>query len=249
MIDFEKLSSSGINKVFYLDSVDSTNRFAKNEVGDDDVLIVAGYQSRGRGRFERAWESDKGKNIMITLVKKIDITKVHLVNFYTSYVILRALKEVSSDIAAGSEGLFRLKWPNDVLLNSKKIAGVLTELVSINESPKKFIIGMGINVNQDVFNDEISHKATSLKKFFGKEFSIDEVINAVIKCFYENLLLLGQESILMELWRLNTDIFGKEVRFRLTETSEELRGEVVEIADDGGIKIKLSDNNLSLIHI
>ncbi len=245
MIDFVKLSSSGISKIFYLDSVDSTNKFAKTEVTDDNVLIVAGFQSKGRGRFERSWQSDKGKNITVTLVKMLDISKVHLVNFYTSYIILRALKEITSANASGSEGLFRLKWPNDVLLNSKKIAGVLTELVNINENPKKFIIGFGVNVNQDSFPEEISHKATSLKKIFGADFSVNEVINTVIKCFYENLMLLEQESILMELWRLNTDIFGREVCFRVTENSEELKGEVVEIADDGGIKIKISDNNNS----
>ena len=245
MIDFVKLSGSGINKVYYLDSVDSTNKFAKLETSDDDILIVADYQSKGRGRFERAWQSDKGKNITVTLVKKLDISKVHLVNFYTSYVILRALKEVTESSASGSEGLFRLKWPNDVLLNSKKIAGVLTELVSINDVPKKFIIGIGVNVNQNFFTDDFTEKATSLSKFFGKEFEINLVINAIIRIFYENLMLLSQESILMELWRLNTDIFGRQVGFRLTENGEELCGEVVEVSDDGGIKIKISDNNNS----
>ncbi|MCE1164735.1 MAG: biotin--[acetyl-CoA-carboxylase] ligase [Bacteroidetes bacterium] len=186
MIDYLKLRNHGINKVFYLDSIDSTNKFAKNEVTDDDVLIVAGYQLKGRGRLDRTWNSDKGKNVTVTLVKKLDIKKVHLVNFYTSYIILRALKEISSGSASGSEGLFMLKWPNDVLLNKKKIAGVLTELVSINENPKKFIIGFGVNVNQDNFPSEISGKATSLKKTFGKDFSVKEVINTIVKCFSWN---------------------------------------------------------------
>ena len=132
-----------------------------------------------------------------------------------------------------------------MLLNSKKIAGVLTELVSINDVPKKFIIGIGVNVNQNFFTDDLKEKATSLSKFFGKEFQINLVINAIIRIFYENLMLLSQESILMELWRLNTDIFGRQVGFRLTENGEELCGEVVEVSDDGGIKIKISDNNNS----
>ncbi|MDD5363103.1 MAG: biotin--[acetyl-CoA-carboxylase] ligase [Ignavibacteria bacterium] len=245
MIDYIKLNTHGIKKVFYLDSVDSTNKFAKEEVTDDNVLIVAGYQLKGRGRFDRLWESDKGKNVTITLVKNLNITKVHLVNFYTSYIILRALKEVTSFEATGSEGLFKLKWPNDVLLNGKKIAGVLTELVNINDNPKKFIIGIGINVNQDNFSDELLKKAASLRNFFKKEFVINDVINSIVKSFYENMLLLDQANILMELWRLNTDIFGKEVKFRLAENKEEMRGEVLEIADDGGIKIKVSDNNNS----
>jgi BirA family biotin operon repressor/biotin-[acetyl-CoA-carboxylase] ligase len=132
-----------------------------------------------------------------------------------------------------------------VLLNSKKIAGVLTELVSINDVPKKFIIGIGVNVNQNLFPDDLKKKATSLSKFFGKDFEINGIINAIIRIFYENLMLLSQESILMELWRLNTDIFGKQVRFRLADNREELCGEVVEVSDDGGIKIKISDNSNS----
>jgi len=149
-------------------------------------------------------------------------------------------------VAAGlGGGPVCVKWPNDVLLNGRKIAGVLTELVNINDSPKKFIIGMGINVNQEIFSEELIEKATSLRNFFKKEFVINDVINCIIKFFYENMLLLDQANILMELWRLNTDIFGKEVRFRLTENKDEMHGEVIEIADDGGIKIKISDNSNS----
>ena len=146
MTDFLKLNSYGVQKILYLDSTESTNNYAKTMTDDDNILIIAGHQSAGRGRFNRVWKSEKNKDVTLSLVKWLDIKEVHLVNFYTSYIVLRALKEYYFNLFPEiiTDDLFKLKWPNDILLNGKKVSGILSELINFNEGPKRFIIGIGI---------------------------------------------------------------------------------------------------------
>jgi BirA family biotin operon repressor/biotin-[acetyl-CoA-carboxylase] ligase len=247
MIDFIKLNGYGVQKILYLDSTESTNEYAKTMAEEDNVLIIAGQQSAGRGRFNRVWRSEKNKDITLSLVKWLDIKDVHLVNFYTSYMVYRALKEYLLKIfpEVNTDEIFKLKWPNDILLNGKKVSGILSELVSFSESPRRFIIGIGINVNQENFPEDISQKAISIKNYINLEVPVYEIINIIIKYFYENLSLLDQGDILMELWRLNSDTEGKLVKFRATETQDEISGQILGVQDDGGIKIKISDNSNS----
>ena len=245
MIDYSRLESSGVKKVMYFDSITSTNLHAKSYLNEDDLLIIAGYQSEGRGRLSRTWESEKDKNITLSLIKSFDIQYPHLVNFYTSYVVQRTLKEYILKQIEGNADVISLKWPNDIMLTGKKIGGILSELIDINDTPKKFIIGIGININQESFPAELSDKAVSLKNYYNINFSVEDIIYNLISRFYSNLALLEQQDILMELWRLNCSMIGKNVRFRHTDIMEEIEGMVIDICDDGGIKIKTSENSNS----
>lgn len=242
MIDYSNLDLIGVKRVFYFDSIDSTNTFAKSCKDEDDLLIIAEHQSAGRGRLDRSWNSEKSKNITISLVKSFDIQSPHLINFYTSYIVLRSLKEYISKQVDDPANVFSLKWPNDIMLNGKKVGGILSELIDINEIPQKYIIGIGINVNQETFNDEISHKAVSLKSFFKKDFNLNEIIPRFINQFYNDLVLLERKDILMELWRLNSCMINRKVKFLRTDLNQEIEGLVIDVCDDGGIKIKTSEN-------
>lgn len=247
MIDFIKLNSYGIKKVLYLDSVESTNKYAKTLADEDDVLIIAGQQSGGRGRFNREWKSERNKDITLSLIKWLSIKDVFLVNFYTSYIVHRALREylLILDSEIKNEEILKLKWPNDILLMGKKVSGILSELINFNEDPRRFVIGIGVNVNQVNFPDEISKKAISLKKYLNKEIPVYEIVNIIMKHFYSNLVLLEQGEILMELWRMNSESEGKNVKFRISDSSDEIEGQILGVQDDGGIKIKISDNSNS----
>lgn len=245
MIDYSDLKSLGVKKVLYFDSIDSTNNYAKTCKDEDDLLIIAGYQSSGKGRLNRIWESEKGKNITLTLLKSFNVQSPHLINFYTSYIVQRTLKEHINKHIGCNADLVSLKWPNDILLNGNKTGGILSELLDINESPKKFIIGIGINVNQENFSEGISNKAISLKKHFNKNSNLHEIVRSLIYQFYANLVLLGQNDILMELWRLNCCMIDRKVKFRQTHLNEEIEGKVIDVCNDGGIKIKTSENSNS----
>jgi BirA family biotin operon repressor/biotin-[acetyl-CoA-carboxylase] ligase len=243
MIDYVKLNSFGIKRIFYFDTIESTNLYAKKENPEDDTLIVAGYQVSGKGRLDRKWDAEKHKNITVSLVKSFDISGIHLVNFYTSYTLFKTLKEIIQHTEKIHGIPLTLKWPNDIMLEGRKLSGILSELLDFNQDPKKFIIGIGVNVNQITFPEELSGKATSLKLVYGCDFEAGEIITSFVKNFYESLPLLSRPDVLMELWRLNTDSINKTVRFRMNAGQEETEGKILNIQDDGGIIIKIKEKS------
>ncbi|MCI0474378.1 MAG: biotin--[acetyl-CoA-carboxylase] ligase, partial [Ignavibacteria bacterium] len=193
-------------------------------------------------RLERKWDAEKHKNITLSLIKEFELDDVHLVNFYASYILLKTLKDNLKVKGFGPGGNLILKWPNDIMLNGRKISGILSELIDYNARPRKFIIGAGINVNQEIFPEEIRSKATSLKLEFGADFNTNEIISSFIKNFYDSIPLIHRRDVLMELWRQNTDVINKKIRFRMNDSAEETEGIVLNIEDNGGIKIKLRGN-------
>jgi len=243
MIDFIKLNSFGIKRIFYFDTLDSTNVYAKKENPEDDTLILAGFQIAGKGRMDRKWDAEKNKNITLSLVKSFDINEAHIVNFFTSYILLKTLQDFLHEKGIDPGEQLKLKWPNDIMLNGRKLSGILSELLDFKPIPRKFIIGIGINVNQMVFPEDIMNKATSMKLEFNADFDPNEIITFFIRNFYESITLIQRPAVLMELWRLNTDVINKNIRFMMNETTEETEGVVLNIEDDGGIKIKLSEKN------
>ena len=156
----------GIRGAIFFDEIESTNEYAKKHDLPNNTLLITDKQTKGHGRFCRNWESSPGKDLTFSLIKKftIGIDEVHLINFYTSYIIFDSLK--NSYPESHTKNLF-LKWPNDILLNGKKISGILTDVKDLRSVVKKFIIGAGINVNCNEFSDEVKNKATSLFKETG----------------------------------------------------------------------------------
>jgi BirA family transcriptional regulator, biotin operon repressor / biotin---[acetyl-CoA-carboxylase] ligase len=139
-IDFIKkrlIGSKILEDIIYFEELDSTNIFAKVNNTPSDVLVITSNQISGRGRFERKWGSEKDKDITMTLIKSFDINNqnLHLINFYISYCILQTLNKHCIE----SHNKFSLKWPNDLLLNGKKVCGILTDVSNINSKFKKLI--------------------------------------------------------------------------------------------------------------
>jgi len=231
------LESTGLKSVIYFSQLHSTNKYAKENSIESDSLIVTSYQYEGRGRFDRIWETIENNNLTFTLVKEIPLENKNLfaVNFYISYITLKAIKEIFPEYIHNK---FSLKWPNDLLLNGKKFSGILSEVLNINEKIKKFIIGVGINVNQKEFSNTIVNKATSLRSETGIIFELEDLLVRVVKEFYKNLSLLDNPLELLELWKKNFLFMNREVKFRKTGNSEEITGRISDITNDGGIKIE-----------
>jgi len=236
----ENFIKLGLKDVLYFSQLHSTNKYAKEKEIESDNLIVTSYQYEGRGRFDRIWESLEYNNLTFTLVKsfKLNTRDVHLINFYTSYIILKAIKEIFPEYLHSN---FSLKWPNDLLLKNKKFGGILSELLNINETEKKFIIGAGINVNQKEFSDSIKNKATSLRIETGIIFELEDLLLRIIREFYGNISLINNPVELIEIWKKSFSYINKEVRFSKTSDNTEITGRVVDVMNDGGIKIETTD--------
>jgi BirA family biotin operon repressor/biotin-[acetyl-CoA-carboxylase] ligase len=239
LLENQLINKGILREIIFFEDLDSTNKFAKRENIGIDVLALTSYQKEGRGRFERWWKSEKDNDITMSLVKSFDLSNedIHLVTFYTSLIIIEVLKKHCPE----SENKFFLKWPNDILLNGKKVSGILIDAIDIKSEKKKMIIGIGININRKIFDKDLCEKATSLSLEFGRKFNLEIIISDIVEKFYENLSLLKEKRKLMAMWKSNTDILGKEALIRVFENSEEKRIKIIDIDLDGGIKVEIEN--------
>ncbi len=241
ILNYELVKPGLLSKLVCLDEIGSTNEYASAQNFPSDTLIITTNQTCGKGRFGRKWISAPGKNIAMTLVKhyRLGIDEIHCISFYSSLILKRSLDK----ICGGSENNISLKWPNDILMNGKKIAGFLLDTKDLRSEEKRIAVGLGINVNQDYFDEEIKHKATSLLLETGKEIDTDEIIIRFVTDFYASLHLINDHTSLMLQWKNNCGHIGKKIMFRLLADGEENPALVKDILPDGSLRLKLEDGN------
>jgi BirA family biotin operon repressor/biotin-[acetyl-CoA-carboxylase] ligase len=175
---------------------------------------VAQYQSAGQGQRGSNWQSEKGKNLIISILKKnieIKVQDQFEINMRVSMAILMALKTFEIPNLS-------VKWPNDILSDNKKISGVLIQLLTKKQKINQAIIGIGINVNQTHFNN--LPQATSMKSILGTTFDIEVLateLMAQLKHYFEvpntDKLMSEYESMLFKKNKPSTFVNKKGVSF------------------------------------
>lgn len=218
-------------KAYYVESTSSTMDLANDMIGDNvpsGTLVMAGHQSTGRGRFpERRWESTKGLNLLFTLILKVDDLK-----FSPSLVPLLAGFGIHSMLKDEYQILTHLKWPNDILLDSRKLAGILCE------SRRGYILaGIGLNCNQTDFPDLGKIVPVSLKSILHKDLELNAVLVEFLKHFYHIL----HEPF--DCSSFNSILYKKNQKIELAVGSEIVSGVLIGIDSDGGILIGDSFSN------
>lgn len=172
-------------KILEFDELDSTNMFALCNVenANDRTIITANRQTKGRGRLSRKWLGDNSGNVYMSLIlKPKDFNSYPAINItqYMSVVVSRVLKKyynVNSSI----------KWPNDLLVDGAKIAGILAETSVKNGKVSAIVLGLGLNVNMPIETvNLIDKKATSLRVLLNKEFSVSECIKHIADEFFKD---------------------------------------------------------------
>jgi BirA family biotin operon repressor/biotin-[acetyl-CoA-carboxylase] ligase len=178
-------------RIIKLNAIDSTSSYLKElyvkKMVEDYTVVIAKYQTRGRGQMGTVWDSEKGKNLMFSMFKDLSMHDVEFpfyISMAISLSILKTLKEYNvPDLS--------IKWPNDILSADKKICGILIENV-IKNKLNYTIIGIGVNVNQTEFNN--LPKASSLKTITGVQYNLDEILLSIIKHTKYYSLLLQEEK-------------------------------------------------------
>jgi BirA family biotin operon repressor/biotin-[acetyl-CoA-carboxylase] ligase len=232
------IDSAFISDIIYLPEINSTNAYAKIQDGDkDNLLIITDYQTEGRGRYGRIWQSEPDKNLTFSIKKKFDITnkEAQYINFFFTYCTIEALDNFLSENNKEQPYDLELKWPNDILLNGKKLSGFL---IQEDSSSGSYVIGCGLNVNQTEFSKDFEFKTTSLKIVFNKEFIITCLLEAIIKKIDELLPLLMEKRFdeIFNLWTKYFNMRGKEIVY--TNNAKFIgKAKVVDIQKDGGLQI------------
>ena len=230
---FLKTNFIGKN-IHFFDEIDSTNTFAKkfadeNTNSEGDIFVTK-KQTNGKGRLGRKWIDSQNKNIAVSLILKpkifvSDITKINLI---ISISICDAIKRFT--------GLSpKIKWPNDIIINNKKICGILIETSSEKNLVKHVIIGIGLNVNSDEMPEEIRKKATSLKIELGKTLSRAALLSEILfeiennynnyECCFEDLIEKYINLCLNIGKEVKATIQNKEIEGRITGVN--FKGELI----------------------
>ncbi len=241
----EGLKDTIFKDAIILEEIDSTNEFAKRISKKDNVLIVAEHQTAGKGRRGRRWFSKKYANLLFSLLLKPDLTK----EYTFSLSMALALSSVFS-IEKIAEVKALIKWPNDIYVNQKKIAGILTEFSLKGEKLDYVIIGMGINVNWAPKAEELLYPATSLKDETGRTFEREILLLDILKRFsdYYKKILSGDIDELYRSWNEHSLIIGKTVSAEDGTKGKALRiekdGSLIILADGKEKRITYGDINL-----
>ncbi|MFA3781728.1 biotin--[acetyl-CoA-carboxylase] ligase [Melioribacteraceae bacterium 4301-Me] len=239
-----KLDTEFIGRNFiYCDEVDSTNKLLleSNEFNQNGTVVLAEYQSSGKGRRERTWVSNNGQNLTFSILLK-DFTHGKKINLFN----LAASLAVSHSIENLYQLKVELKWPNDVLINRKKVAGILLESTSKGNKIEKLVIGIGVNVNQTNFPGKFDIPPTSIRKEFKEIVSRERLLSEILNN-YEALIAnikYEPEKILND-WKMKCNMIGEKVK--ITDGKESKYG-IFEDIDQNGFLILKTGDKIETIH-
>ncbi len=234
-------------KIHYFQKVDSTNSIAYQlamQGADEGEVIIAETQEKGKGRLGRQWFSPPYLNLYISIILRPEI----LPNQASMITLLSAVSTAES-IKRYSDITPSIKWPNDILIGGKKVAGILNEIDSETDRIHFIILGIGININigKEEFPKDIREYATSLKIETGREVSRKEFICFLFKeieDWYERFIREGNKPVL-DAWRRWADIKDKMVR--VSSFKDEVIGKAIDIDSDGALIIEDKDGKLMRI--
>lgn len=228
-------------KIFHYEEIDSTNRealdMAKNGA-EEGTVVVSECQRQGRGRFQRVWESPRSKGTYFSFILRpcVPMKSVPQLTLLTGVAVAQSMREVSGCVAS-------VKWPNDILINGKKVCGILAEAKTRKggQYPEYIVIGVGMNVNfaYDEFPPDIQAVATSLFLESGHLINRVELTRVFLRNFenhYEQFLLNGYNYLRL-VWLDYNCTIGHEVSIT-GHTGEKLSGVAVDLGSNGGIVIK-----------
>ena len=160
--------------IIYFEEIESTQDYAKEVAKKDCIdgtIVITDMQTKGKGTKGRSWYTTKGSNIIMSIILEdnLNISNLQGITIKIAECMKNAIKNLYNIELI-------IKEPNDLILNNKKISGILTQSSIIGDKVEYLVIGIGFNVNEENFNEEISNIATSLKKEFNKQFSREKII-------------------------------------------------------------------------
>ncbi|HTX18700.1 MAG TPA: biotin--[acetyl-CoA-carboxylase] ligase [Bacteroidota bacterium] len=220
-------------KVYSFDVIDSTNSFAKSLSEEDSphgTLVLAEEQTQGRGRQGRRWEAEKGMNLLFSVVFRTPFIheRARILPFVAALATADAVEQTT-------RCKVECKWPNDLLIDKKKFAGMLIEAEAQNDSVTTVILGTGVNVNQTGFSDDLVTKATSLRLAGGVNVDRVGLLCRILEELERRLVQLGRFStdIVLDEWKRHTTMIGSTIT--LTEKSGRTTGKAVDVAPNGAL--------------
>lgn len=231
----------------YFASTTSTNLLAKQageEGGKHGTLFVADEQTAGRGRRGRVWESPKGANIYFTILLKpqLDPNKASMLTLVMAHSVAKAVGRIT-DMTPG------IKWPNDILLEGKKICGILTEMSAEKDYIHYVVCGVGINVQKQDFPEEIREKAGTIEELAKKSISKAHLLQLIMEEFekdYELFMTTENLALLQESY--DAMLVNKDAEVKILDPKGEWTGIARGINEEGELLVETVDGETVAVY-
>ena len=243
--------SKWLSQIQRFDSLDSTNLEAARQAlagGSEGLCIVANEQTAGRGRLQRQWISPKGAGLYFSILLKprIDQRTWPLITLMAAIAVNDALLEacaLQTDI----------KWPNDILVNNRKLCGILAETSETGEgsstSNRSVILGIGINLTNAAFPPELRETATSVDAATGKSASLEVLLQALIKSLERHYMILqspnGVETTIRSWSQRSTYAEGKKIV--VSNGNEGFEGITRGLESDGALRLETATGEMRIV--
>lgn len=240
----ERLSGTRFTDVRLFDEIDSTNRYLLDEAAtgaSEGLVAVANHQTSGRGRLGRRWESQPGASLLVSVLLRpsappleLPSERLHLVTAACSMAACDAVEQVAG---------FRpgVKWPNDLMADGRKLAGILAESRVVASGVDALVVGLGLNVAQESFPAELAEIATSCRQVAGRAVDGADLLVAFLVALdsrYADLAHTSGFADALRGYRSACVTIGCRVRAELTDHS--ITGVAMEIDDDGHLVVETS---------
>ena len=244
MIDIEKIKKNQKTSIFgkfiyYFPEIDSTNNYAQGlaeEGAPEGTVVLTDFQTEGKGRLDKKWESSKQANILISFIlrPRLEIERVMRITLASTEILISSLEKYLNKYHIDTIK-FGVKWPNDILANNRKIAGILTESSVRNKDVIYVIVGIGLNVNQKIseLSDETAVKATSLLNECNQTIDREMLLSEIITEFEKQYFFLERSNYaqVLQNWRNRCDHIGKIII--INTHIGEIEGKFLNVTENG----------------
>ena len=219
-----------------LDTADSTNRIARQLAAQGaahGTLVIADTQTAGRGRRGRGWISPAGEGIFMSLILRPDVppSQVARLSLLTALAVANAIVEITGLDA-------RIKWPNDIVVSGRKVCGLLLEMDADENAVRSIVAGVGINVHQREFDEEIAHTASSLDLLGGTRYSRAQIVCAFLQQF-ERAMAMDDEEM-MRAYCARSATLG--ARVQVIGLSGTYTGTAEGVTDSGSLLVRADED-------
>lgn len=250
MLDWQKEISqlperiSELQGAHYFPSLDSTNLKAR-ALGREDIpapfVVVAGAQTAGRGRMGRSWESPSELGLYFSLWCRPELSpsEAPLLTLATGLAIKRVLLDLGIPNPL-------IKWPNDILVNGKKVSGVLAEMDTQRNEILGVILGVGINLFEEKtdFPEELQEIAGSLKAWLKDDFNLIDFLGNILSGIFSQIHQIEKDhgKALIQAWEQESGIIGQSLK--VERAGQSIQGEVQGLSPEGHLKLKTPEGKV-----
>ena len=220
-------------KVIHIDETASTNQWLREHGDDNDVAVWADFQTAGRGCGTNTWESERGKNLLFSMLThpvEVPATKQFRISMAASLAIVDALAPYINKVRAKGHERLSIKWPNDIYWADRKLCGILIECQLSGAQIRDCIIGVGLNVNQEVFLSDAPNPV-SLWQIIGQATDRETLLRGVLEAF----------TLDVDTERYRQLLYRRNERHRYRDGNGTFEAELVTVEDDGHLVLRDSE--------